>query len=58
MYKSLNKEQRDKVQLMAAEKKIRAEVEELKLQLKKVQVRALYKQCFIAVGLEQDIQLC
>ncbi|KAI5731051.1 hypothetical protein M8J77_003902 [Diaphorina citri] len=37
MYKSLNKEQRDKVQLMAAEKKIRAEVEELKLQLKKVQ---------------------
>jgi hypothetical protein len=38
MYKSLNKDQRDKVQLMAAEKKLRAEVEELKLQLKKVQV--------------------
>ncbi|KAI5697090.1 hypothetical protein M8J75_004997 [Diaphorina citri] len=37
MYKSLNKDQRDKVQLMAAEKKLRAEVEELKLQLKKVQ---------------------
>lgn len=38
MYKSLNKEQRDKVGLMAAEKKLRAEVEDLKLQLKKVQV--------------------
>uniref|UniRef100_A0A8D8V414 E3 ubiquitin protein ligase n=1 Tax=Cacopsylla melanoneura TaxID=428564 RepID=A0A8D8V414_9HEMI len=37
MYKSLNKEQRDKVQLMATEKKTRAELEDLKLQLKKVQ---------------------
>ncbi|KAL1451898.1 hypothetical protein WDU94_006232, partial [Cyamophila willieti] len=37
MYKSLNKDQRDKVGLMAAEKKLRAEVEDLKLQLKKVQ---------------------
>lgn len=36
-YKGVSKEQRDKVQLMAAEKKVRAEVEELKLQMKKMQ---------------------
>lgn len=38
MYKGVSKEQRDKVQLMAAEKKARAEVEDLKQQLKKIQV--------------------
>jgi E3 ubiquitin-protein ligase BRE1 len=36
-YKGVSKEQRDKVQLMAAEKKVRAELEELKCQLKKMQ---------------------
>lgn len=36
-YKGVSKEQRDKVQLMAAEKKARQEVEELKMQLKKMQ---------------------
>lgn len=36
-YKGVSKEQRDKVQLMAAEKKARAELEDLKLQLKKMQ---------------------
>ncbi|BES97273.1 RING [Nesidiocoris tenuis] len=35
MYKGVSKEQRDKVQLMAAEKKLRAENEELRQQLKK-----------------------
>jgi E3 ubiquitin-protein ligase BRE1 len=36
-YKGVSKEQRDKVQLMAAEKKVRAELEELKAQMKKMQ---------------------
>ncbi|KAF6204281.1 hypothetical protein GE061_002621 [Apolygus lucorum] len=35
MYKGVSKEQRDKVQLMAAEKKLRADNEELRQQLKK-----------------------
>ena len=35
MYKGVGKEQRDKVQLMAAEKKARQEVEELKAQVSK-----------------------
>lgn len=38
MYKGASKEQRDKVQLMASEKKIRAELEESRQQLKKLQV--------------------
>ncbi|XP_065174045.1 LOW QUALITY PROTEIN: E3 ubiquitin-protein ligase Bre1 [Atheta coriaria] len=37
MYKGVPKEQRDKVQLMATEKKLRAELEDLKQQMKKVQ---------------------
>lgn len=37
MYKGVSKEQRDKVQLMAAEKKIRAELEDARQQLKKIQ---------------------
>uniref|UniRef100_U5EWJ4 E3 ubiquitin protein ligase n=1 Tax=Corethrella appendiculata TaxID=1370023 RepID=U5EWJ4_9DIPT len=37
MYKGVSKEQRDKVQLMASEKKIRAELEDLRNQLKKMQ---------------------
>lgn len=36
-YKGVGKEQRDKVQLMAAEKKVRQELEELKAQMKKLQ---------------------
>ncbi|XP_014280259.1 E3 ubiquitin-protein ligase Bre1 isoform X5 [Halyomorpha halys] len=39
MYKGVGKEQRDKVQLMAAEKKLRAELDDLRQQLKKVQVQ-------------------
>ena len=38
MYKGVSKEQRDKVQLMAAEKKNRAELEDLRQQIKKIQV--------------------
>lgn len=37
MYKGVSKEQRDKVQLMAAEKKLRTELEDLRQQLKKIQ---------------------
>lgn len=37
MYKGVGKEQRDKVQLMAAERKTRAELEELRQQIKKIQ---------------------
>lgn len=37
MYKGVSKEQRDKVQLMAMEKKLRSEIDELRQQLKKVQ---------------------
>ncbi|KAK6625307.1 E3 ubiquitin-protein ligase bre1 [Polyplax serrata] len=37
MYKGVSKEQRDKVQLMASEKKTRAELEDLRQQLKKIQ---------------------
>lgn len=42
MYKSVTKEQRDKVQLMAAEKKLRTEVEEMRQQLKKIQVSVFF----------------
>jgi len=38
MYKGVGKEMRDKTQLMAAERKARLEVDELKQQLKKIQV--------------------
>ncbi|XP_059474255.1 E3 ubiquitin-protein ligase Bre1 isoform X2 [Neocloeon triangulifer] len=37
MYKGVSKDQRDKVQLMAAEKKARAEVDDLRMQMKKMQ---------------------
>lgn len=37
MYKGVSKDQRDKVQLMATEKKLRSESEELRQQLKKLQ---------------------
>ncbi|XP_060529373.1 E3 ubiquitin-protein ligase Bre1 isoform X2 [Cylas formicarius] len=37
MYKGVSKEQRDKVQLMAAEKKLRTDLDELRQQLKKMQ---------------------
>ncbi|XP_011186865.1 E3 ubiquitin-protein ligase Bre1 [Zeugodacus cucurbitae] len=37
MYKGVSKDQRDKVQLMATEKKLRSEIEELRQQLKKIQ---------------------
>lgn len=38
MYKGVGKESRDKVMLMAAERKTRAELEDLRQQLKKIQV--------------------
>lgn len=38
MYKGVSKEQRDKVQFMATEKKLRSEIDDLRNQLKKVQV--------------------
>lgn len=40
MYKGVSKEQRDKVQLMAIEKKLRSDIEDLRNQLKKMQVRS------------------
>lgn len=42
MYKGVGKEQRDKVQLMAAERKTRAELEDLRQQVKKIQVCIIY----------------
>lgn len=42
MYKGVGKEQRDKVQLMAAERKTRAELEDLRQQVKKIQVCVIY----------------
>lgn len=39
MYKGVSKDQRDKAQLMAVEKKLRSEIDDLRNQLKKVQVR-------------------
>lgn len=41
MYKGVSKDQRDKVQLMATEKKLRSEIEDLRNQLKKTQVNWL-----------------
>lgn len=41
MYKGVSKEQRDKVQLMAIEKKLRSDIEDLRNQLKKMQVRSI-----------------
>lgn len=38
MYKGVSKDQRDKVQLMATEKKLRSEIEDFRNQLKKMQV--------------------
>lgn len=38
MYKGVSKDQRDKVQLMATEKKLRSEIDELRNQMKKIQV--------------------
>ena len=38
MYKGVSKDQRDKVQLMATEKKLKSEIEDLRNQLKKMQV--------------------
>lgn len=43
MYKGVGKEQRDKAQLMAAERKTRAELEDLRQQLKKIQVELVRK---------------
>lgn len=53
MYKGVGKEQRDKVQLMAAERKTRAELEDLRQQVKKIQVCCNtyfnYYNCYIMI---------
>lgn len=41
MYKGVSKEQRDKVQLMAAEKKLRTDLDEMRQQFKKIQVESV-----------------
>lgn len=41
MYKGVSKDQREKVQLMATEKKLRSEIDDLRNQLKKMQVRII-----------------
>lgn len=41
MYKGVSKDQREKVQLMATEKKLRSEIDDLRNQLKKMQVNLL-----------------
>lgn len=46
MYKGVSKEQRDKVQLMAAEKKLRTDLEELRQTIKKMQVSFYILQMF------------
>lgn len=43
MYKGVSKDQRDKVQLMATEKKLRSEIEDFRNQLKKMQVIVVLK---------------
>lgn len=40
MYKGVSKDQRDKVQLMATEKKLRSEIDEMRNQMKKIQVNS------------------
>lgn len=47
MYKGVSKEQRDKVQFMAIEKKLRSEIDDLRNQLKKVQVNVCNMQIAI-----------
>lgn len=42
MYKGVSKDQRDKVQLMATEKKLRSEIEDLRNQMKKIQVKKAF----------------
>lgn len=49
MYKGVSKDQREKVQLMATEKKLRSEIDDLRNQLKKMQVSCsfiVWKQIF------------
>lgn len=43
MHKGVSKDQRDKVQLMATEKKLRSEIDEMRNQLKKIQVNNTYQ---------------
>lgn len=54
MYKGVSKEQRDKVQLMAMEKKLRSEIEDLRNQLKKMQV--IYFLYFIIRNFDNTIR--
>lgn len=49
MYKGVSKDQRDKVQLMATEKKLRSEIEELRNQMKKIQV---YKKISVKINMK------
>lgn len=43
MYKGVSKDQREKVQLMATEKKLRSEIDDLRNQLKKMQVNECFE---------------
>lgn len=55
MYKGVSKDQRDKVQLMATEKKLRSEIEELRNQLKKTQVNELTERREQGLAAEMDL---
>lgn len=48
MYKGVSKDQRDKVQFMATEKKLRSEIDDLRNQLKKMQVSGENKKFSLA----------
>nr|CAD7404755.1 unnamed protein product [Timema poppensis] len=56
MYKGVSKESRDKVQLMAAEKKIRAELEDVRQQLKKIQLECDFPG--ISMGITISVAEC
>lgn len=55
MYKGVSKDQRDKVQLMATEKKLRSEIDEMRNQLKKIQVNNIEAPIYRKQGLFQYI---
>lgn len=50
MYKGVNKDKRDKAQLMLIEKKLRAELEELKQQMRRLQVNSFFSWQFKQIG--------
>lgn len=60
MYKGVSKDQREKVQLMATEKKLRSEIDDLRNQLKKMQVNKFvnfemkFQKCYVIVMLQES----